>query len=76
MAFFTGQSRHVLKSLHTGEGPEQGFRHSFADKLITRSLFLAVVQASSNSFAGRNRKERRVQHGNLFLTWLVNWHET
>ena len=47
MAFFTGQSWHELKSLHTGKGLEQGFQRSFADRLITRSLFLAVVQASS-----------------------------
>lgn len=65
MAFFTGQSWHVLKSLHTGKGPEQGFQRSFADRLITRSLFLAVVQASSTvtHFLERIR--------NLFLTLLV-----
>ena len=44
----------MCSKLHTAEGPEQGFRHSFADRLKARSLFLAVVQASSNSFAKKN----------------------
>ena len=31
MAFLTSQSLRILKSLYTGEGPEQGFWHYFTD---------------------------------------------
>ena len=45
MAFLTGQSRRILKSWYTGEGPEQGFWRFFADGL-NQSLVSSVAQAS------------------------------
>ena len=36
--FLTGQSRCVLKSWHTGEGPEQGFWCCFTDGLLRQKL--------------------------------------
>ena len=36
--FLTGQSRCLLKSWHTGEGPEQGFWCCFTDGLLRQKL--------------------------------------
>ena len=44
MAFLTDQSRRILKSWYTGEGPEHGFRSCFADGL-NQSLVSSVAQA-------------------------------
>ena len=45
MAFLTGQSWHVLKSLYSGGDPDQGFWHCFADGL-NQSLDSSVSQAA------------------------------
>lgn len=42
MVFLTGQSWHVLKSWHTGGGPERGFLHCFLDRL-NQSLVMSRV---------------------------------
>ena len=46
MAFLTGQSRRVLKSLYKGGSLEQGLRHCFADGL-NQSLVSSVAQATN-----------------------------
>ena len=45
MAFSTGQSRRVLKSLYTGGDPEQRFWRCFTDGLNQNSLVPSVAQA-------------------------------
>ena len=44
MAFLTNQSRRIRKSWYSGEGPEQGFRRCFADRL-NQCLVSCVTQA-------------------------------
>ena len=45
IVFLTGQPLHMLKSQHTGEGLEQGFRCCFADGL-NQGLALSVAKAT------------------------------
>ena len=44
MAFLTGQSWHILKSWYLGDGPEQGFRRCFAERL-NQCFVSSVTQA-------------------------------
>ena len=65
--FLTGQSRCVLKSWHTGEGPEQGFWCCFTDGLLRQKLkpelslpvvLATIYRASNNGRAGASHVVR------------------
>ena len=58
IAFFTGQSRSVIKSCYTGGGPEQGFWCCFTDEL-NQSLVSSAAQAMDLCAAGVGREPWR-----------------